>query len=60
MTIDARGWSIGQFLESYRSGLPVADAIDAVLRSVDELPDAVLMGVPLRDRARRHAERPVP
>jgi allophanate hydrolase len=57
VTFVVRGWGIEQFRDAYRRGAAVADVIDETLRLLHALPDAVLIGAPLEERARGDAAR---
>ncbi len=51
MTVDPTGWSIEDFAAAYRSGVLVADVINATLTLLRVAPCGVLIGEPLVDHA---------
>jgi len=53
MSTETAGWRISNFREAYAAGVSVADVIEHVLEALSAAPRGVLIGEPLRDRARR-------
>ena len=55
MSVDPTGWVLADFAAAYRAGATVISVIEATLALLDDAPDGVLIGQPLRDRARADA-----
>ncbi len=50
--LDVHGWGIADYAAAYADGASPGDVIEAVLAGLDRLDPRVLIGAPLRDRAR--------
>ena len=53
--LDVHGWGIADYAAAYADGAAPGDVIEAVLAGLDRLDPRVLIGAPLRDRARADA-----